>query len=103
MQFDIKTAGMHEPYPIEKIVCPILTISAEDDRFGTASRAKCIAASAAPDGRATIFSTGGHALVGHYADALRDIASFLQTVPGAAFTTMTLTGNSGRQAGSQLR
>jgi len=79
MQFDIKTAATQEPYQIEKIACPILTISAEDDRFGTASRAKYIATSA-PDGRAIIFPTGGHALVGHYADALREITSFLQTV-----------------------
>jgi hypothetical protein len=33
-----------------------------------------------PDGRAILFPTGGHALVGHYADALRDSTSFLQTV-----------------------
>jgi len=79
MNFDIKTAATHEPYPIEKIACPVLTISAEDDRFGTATRAKYIAASV-PDGRAIIFPTGGHALVGHYADALREIASFLQTL-----------------------
>src|ERR1022692_4047813 len=43
MQFDIKTAATHEPYPIEKIACPVMTISAEDDRFGTASRAEQIA------------------------------------------------------------
>jgi predicted alpha/beta hydrolase family esterase len=55
-----------------------LTISAEDDRFGTASRAKSIAATV-PDGRVILFPTGGHALVGHYADALRESASFFQT------------------------
>ncbi len=77
MQFDIKTAATREPYSIEKIACPVLTISAEDDSFGTASRAKYIAASVA-DGRAIIFPTGGHALVGHFADALHEIASFLQ-------------------------
>jgi pimeloyl-ACP methyl ester carboxylesterase len=79
MNLDVKTAATHEPYPIEKIACPVLTISAEDDRFGTATRAKYIAASV-PDGRAIVFPTGGHALVGHYADALREIASFLQTL-----------------------
>jgi pimeloyl-ACP methyl ester carboxylesterase len=79
MQFDIKTAATHEPYPIEKIACPVLTISAEDDRFGTATRAKYIVGSV-PDGRAVIFPTGGHALVGHYADTLREITSFLETV-----------------------
>jgi hypothetical protein len=30
------------------------------------------------DGRAIIFPTGGHALVGHYADAMREIALFLK-------------------------
>jgi 2-hydroxy-6-oxonona-2,4-dienedioate hydrolase len=79
MQFDIKTAATREPYPIEKIACPVLAISAEDDRFNTASRAKYIAASV-PDGRAIIFATGGHALVGHYADALREVTTFLQKV-----------------------
>jgi 2-hydroxy-6-oxonona-2,4-dienedioate hydrolase len=76
MQFDIKTAATHEPYPLEKITCPVLTISAEDDRFGTAARARDIAARV-PDGRAIVFPTGGHALVGHYADALREITAFL--------------------------
>jgi len=79
MNFDIKTAATHESFPIEKIACPVLTISAEDDRLCTATRAKYIAASV-PDGRDIIFPTGGHALVGHYADALREIASFLQTL-----------------------
>ena len=78
MNFDIKSASTREPYPIEKIGCPVLTISAEDDRFNTGSRAKYIAASV-PDGRVILFPTGGHALVGHYADALRESASFLQT------------------------
>lgn len=79
MQFDIKTVGTHEPYAIEKIACPVLTISAKDDRFGTAIRSREIATGVA-DGRAIIFPTGGHALVGHYADAMREIASFLHTV-----------------------
>jgi pimeloyl-ACP methyl ester carboxylesterase len=79
MQFDIKTATDRQPYPIEKIACPVLTISADDDAFGTASRAKYLAAGV-PDGRAILFATGGHALVGHYADALRESTSFLQAV-----------------------
>jgi 2-hydroxy-6-oxonona-2,4-dienedioate hydrolase len=79
MNFDVKTAATREPYPIKGISCPVLTISDEDDRFGTASQAKYIAANV-PDGRVILFPTGGHALVGHYADALRDITSFLKTV-----------------------
>jgi hypothetical protein len=31
MKFDIETAAKHESSPIEKIACPVLTISAEDD------------------------------------------------------------------------
>jgi pimeloyl-ACP methyl ester carboxylesterase len=78
MQFDIKTAAAREPFDIAKIACPVLTISAEDDRFGTAVRAKYIAANVA-NGKAVIFQTGGHALVGRYDDALRESASFLKT------------------------
>ena len=62
MQFDIKTAASSEPYPIEGILCPVLTVSAEDDLFGTAARARQVAA-IAPNGRAVIYPTGGHALV----------------------------------------
>jgi pimeloyl-ACP methyl ester carboxylesterase len=80
MNFDIKTAAMHEPYALDKITCPVLTISDEDDRFGTASRAKYIAAGV-PDGKAIIYPTGGHALVGHFADAQSEIASFLRNEP----------------------
>jgi 2-hydroxy-6-oxonona-2,4-dienedioate hydrolase len=79
MQFDIRTAATHEPYQIEQIVCPVLSISAEDDRFGTASRARYIA-DRVPNGKAVIFRTGGHALVGRYADALREVTSFFQAV-----------------------
>jgi pimeloyl-ACP methyl ester carboxylesterase len=77
MNFDVKTAATRGPYPLEKITCPVLTISAEDDRFGTASRARYVAARV-QGGRAIIFPTGGHALVGRYDDALREITSFLQ-------------------------
>jgi 2-hydroxy-6-oxonona-2,4-dienedioate hydrolase len=80
MNFDIKTAATHEPYPIDRIACPVLTVSAEDDRFGTASRAKYIAASV-PDGRTIIFPTGGHALVGATMPMpFVEITSFLQTL-----------------------
>jgi 2-hydroxy-6-oxonona-2,4-dienedioate hydrolase len=79
MQFDIDTAATRESYPLERIVCPVIAISAEDDSFHTAERAKLIV-SAVHDGRIIIFPAGGHALVGHYADALREIGAFLQAV-----------------------
>jgi pimeloyl-ACP methyl ester carboxylesterase len=77
MNFDIKTAATYEPYPLEKISCPVLAI--EDDRFGTAARAKYIAAHVS-GAKVILFPTGGHALVGHYADALRDVTAFLKTL-----------------------
>jgi len=78
MQFDIHTAAMREPYSIEKIACPVLTISAEDDRFGTAARARYIAHSVA-HGRALIFPSGGHALVARYAQAMRESVAFIKS------------------------
>ena len=77
MQLDIQTAAARETYPLARIACPVLTISAKDDRFGTAIRAKYIAANV-PNGRAIIFPTGGHALIGRYADALRETESFVR-------------------------
>jgi pimeloyl-ACP methyl ester carboxylesterase len=76
MQFDIRTAAATERHPIERISCPVLTVSAEDDRFGTAARARQVAA-IAPNGRAVIYPTGGHALVGRYSEALSEVTSFL--------------------------
>jgi 2-hydroxy-6-oxonona-2,4-dienedioate hydrolase len=35
MQFDIRTAAATEPYPIERILCPVLTVSAEAMRIPT--------------------------------------------------------------------
>lgn len=79
MQFDIKTAASPEPYQIEKITCPVLTVSAQDDEFGTAARAELIAGKA-PNGKSVIFPTGGHALVGRYGDVFSEVTSFLQVV-----------------------
>lgn len=77
MQFDIQTAASRAPFAIEEIACPVLTISAQDDRFGTAVRARYIA-DRVPNGTALIFSSGGHALVGRYADALRESLAFIK-------------------------
>jgi 2-hydroxy-6-oxonona-2,4-dienedioate hydrolase len=79
MNFDVATAAQREPYAIEKITCPVLAISAADDRFGTAQRAKLIVANVA-DGQLIVFPTGGHALVGHMADTVRETTKFLRAV-----------------------
>ncbi len=75
MKFDIKTATSPDPVALEKISCPVLAISAEDDLFGTASRARQIAA-AVPQCRTVIYPTGGHALVGHDDEMLSEVTSF---------------------------
>ena len=79
MNFDVATAAERAPYAIEKITCPVLAISAEDDLFGTARRARFIVANVA-NGRLIVFPTGGHALVGHMADTVREGAGFLRAV-----------------------
>jgi 2-hydroxy-6-oxonona-2,4-dienedioate hydrolase len=79
MNFDVAAAAERRPYAIEKITCPVLAISAEDDRFGTAKRAKLIVDNVA-NGQLIVFPTGGHALVGHMVDAVREGTKFLQAV-----------------------
>jgi 2-hydroxy-6-oxonona-2,4-dienedioate hydrolase len=79
MNVDVATAAKREPYAIEQITCPVLAISAEDDRFGTAQRAKLIVAHVG-NGQLKVFPTGGHALVGHMADAVREGMEFLRAV-----------------------
>ncbi len=77
MNFDVTTAAKREFYALERIACPVLAISTADDRFGTAQRAKYIVDNVA-DGHLIVFPTGGHALVGHMADAVRDGTAFLR-------------------------
>lgn len=62
---------------LDIVKCPLLAISTEDDAFETADRAREVAA-AVPDGTAVIYSTGGHALVGRYREAVREVAAFLK-------------------------
>ncbi len=80
MAFDVGSAANPEPCAIDKITCPVLTISAADDAFGTAARAKAIAAGVA-NGAAVIYPSGGHALIGDYEDARDAIVAFLSGPP----------------------
>ena len=75
MLFDMKVGAAPERYPLESLTCPVLTVSAEDDLFGTDEAAKYVAAHA-PDARAVTYPNGGHALVGRFGDALDETASF---------------------------
>ncbi|MDE2494409.1 MAG: alpha/beta hydrolase [Alphaproteobacteria bacterium] len=78
MQIDIYSAAEAKPYTLDKITCPVLAISAQDDAFGTAARAKEIAA-IVPNGTNVIFPSGGHTLTGRQTEVLRDVLSFLST------------------------
>jgi pimeloyl-ACP methyl ester carboxylesterase len=78
--FDLKTAASPSPLALDRIACPVLAVSAEDDAFGTAERARQIAAGVR-QGATVIFPTGGHALAGRYDGALREVAAFLARAP----------------------
>ena len=82
MQLDIATAQHPDPLVLERITCPVLAISSEDDQFGTAERAREIASSVA-SGRAVVYPSGGHALVGHQADVAEEVEGFLSAVGSA--------------------
>ncbi len=64
------------PPALDKVMCPVLTISARDDRYGTAETADYFAGHVAK-GRAVIFETGGHLLIGHNDEAQRLIGDFV--------------------------
>jgi len=55
---------------------PTLVISAEDNRFGTASTARDIAATV-PGARLVIYPSGGHVWVGQDKDVWAEVARFL--------------------------
>ncbi len=78
MAFDVKSAASPAPIALERISSPVLAVSAEDDLFGTATRAREIAAGV-PHGSAVIYPTGGHALVGRADGALREVNAFLSS------------------------
>ena len=82
MEFDIETAASPRPLALDQIRCPVLAISAQDDAFGTAERARQIA-TGVKDGRVVVYPTGGHALAGRYLDAVERIDAFL-TQTGAS-------------------
>ena len=80
---DMATAGDPQPMALERITCPVLTVSLKDDLFGTSDPAEYIAAQV-PDGRAIIYPTGGHVWVGRDADLWSEIRAFLEPLTGDA-------------------
>jgi 2-hydroxy-6-oxonona-2,4-dienedioate hydrolase len=70
-------AGTPQPMALEQIRAPTLTISVEDDRFGTAAAARHIAASV-EGAKLVIYPSGGHVWVGHDAELWATVAEFLR-------------------------
>ncbi|RUV69878.1 MAG: alpha/beta hydrolase [Mesorhizobium sp.] len=77
--FDSRTAGNPPPMELEKIACPVLAISAEDDLYGTAASARYVVANV-PAGKLLLYPRGGHLLVGHSEQVWRSVASFIAEV-----------------------
>ncbi len=73
---DARLATDPAPMPIEQIRAPTLTISLEDDLYGTFAAARHIAATV-PEARLISYPTGGHVWVGHDAEMFADIDAFL--------------------------
>ena len=63
--------------PLEKIKIPTLLISAEDDLYGTYRGAQ-YTASQIPAARFIGYRDGGHLLIGHNKEVLKEIAAFLK-------------------------
>jgi 2-hydroxy-6-oxonona-2,4-dienedioate hydrolase len=65
------------PMALNQIAIPALTISLDDDRFGTMAAAKHIAEHVA-GARLVRYPSGGHVWVGHDAELFTEVASFLR-------------------------
>jgi len=74
---DAQLAGHPARVNFGTLQVPVLIISAEDDRFGTAPTAKAIARQL-PSARLVLFLSGGHVFLGHDNDAALEIASFVR-------------------------
>lgn len=75
MAYDGVVAGRPERLDVSAIEVPMLVISAEDDRFGTAETARLIGGRV-PKARVVIYLTGGHIWLGHDEDVTGEMARF---------------------------
>lgn len=73
---DARLAGRPARVDFTRINVPTLVLSAEDDRFGTASTARYIVA-AVPRSRLVIYPSGGHLWVGHDDQLWAEVSRFL--------------------------
>lgn len=73
---DADLAGHPARIDFRRLRVPILVISAEDDRFGTAATSKAIAKQI-PSAKLLLFPNGGHIPLGHDQDSARAITQFV--------------------------
>ena len=73
---DSATAGAPPPWPVERIACPTLVISAKGDLYET-DKAAVRTAARIPGARLVLYPDGGHLWVGHDAALWRTVAGFI--------------------------
>lgn len=78
MMNDARQAGHPSKMDFSHLNMPVLLISAEDDRFGTAATARKIAA-IVPHAQLTILPDGGHIWLGHDDEVAQRIHAFVST------------------------
>jgi pimeloyl-ACP methyl ester carboxylesterase len=74
---DARLSSHPAPLPLERIRVPTLSVSIQDDRFGTYAAAQHIAATV-PGARLLAFPTGGHVWAGHDAEVFAQVDAFLR-------------------------
>ena len=74
---DAKLAGHPTRVNFTRLRVPLLLLSAEDDRFGTAPTARAISRQV-PGSRLVVYPSGGHIFVGHQADSAAEIARIVR-------------------------
>ena len=72
-------------YALERISAPTLLMSAADDLYQTLEVAR-YAASVIPHSKVITFATGGHLLLGHEKEVMRELTKFLKDTGGATFS-----------------
>lgn len=74
---DANLAGHPARVDFSRLRVPLLLLSADDDRFGTAPTARAIARRV-PGSRLVVYPAGGHIFLGHQQDSAREVARFVR-------------------------
>jgi pimeloyl-ACP methyl ester carboxylesterase len=76
---DAKLAGNPAPVDVSELRVPVLIISVEDDRFGTAAAARHLAQEI-KGSKLVLYSSGGHIWLGHDEDLAAEVHAFLTSL-----------------------